>query len=119
VKALGAWERLLPYVRPHVRMLALGGLLALVVAAMDGAIAWLVKPAMDDIFIRRDLFMLKVLPLALLAAYMVKGVARYLQAYLMSAVGQRIIARLRRELYGHIQGMPLAFFTGRHSADRM
>ena len=33
---------------------SLGALLALVVAAMEGAIAWLVKPALDDIFIRRD-----------------------------------------------------------------
>jgi subfamily B ATP-binding cassette protein MsbA len=100
-------------------MLALGGLLALVVAAMDGAIAWLVKPAMDDIFIKRNLVMLKIIPLLLLAAYAVKGVARYLQAYLMGAVGQRIITRLRRLLYTHIQGMPLAFFTARHSADLM
>src|SRR3989304_3757002 len=74
---------------------------------------------MDDIFIRRDLFMLKVIPLVLLVAYLVKGVARYGQSYLMAAVGERVIAALRRTLYVHLQQMPLSFFTGRHSADLM
>jgi subfamily B ATP-binding cassette protein MsbA len=97
----------------------MGGLLALLVAAMDGAIAWLVKPAMDDIFIRRDLVMLKLIPLALLGAYIVKGVARYLQSTLMGAVGERVVAAMRRDLYTHLQGMPLAFFAGTHSADLM
>ncbi|HXG02746.1 MAG TPA: ABC transporter ATP-binding protein [Candidatus Binatia bacterium] len=97
----------------------LGAGLALVVAAMEGAIAWLVKPAMDEIFIARDLLMLKLVPLALLAAYVVKGAARYGQSSLMAAVGERVVARLRRDLYVHLQAMPLSFFTARHSADLM
>jgi len=119
IRALPLYRRLLPYLRPHVPVLVLGGLLALVVAGAEGAIAWLVKPAMDDIFIRRDLVMLKVIPLVLLAAYVVKGAARYGQSYLMAAVGERVIAALRHTLYVHLQQLPLAFFTGRHSADLM
>jgi subfamily B ATP-binding cassette protein MsbA len=37
----------------------------------------------------------------------------------MASVGERVIALLRRELYAHIQGMPLAFFKSRHSAELM
>jgi subfamily B ATP-binding cassette protein MsbA len=98
-------------------MLVLGGALALVVSVTEGLAAWLVKPVMDDIFIRRDQVMLKVVPLAFLAVYAVKGVTRYAQSYIMAAVGERVVARLRRDLYTHIQGMPLAFFSGVHSAD--
>ncbi|MBI2160607.1 MAG: ABC transporter ATP-binding protein [Candidatus Rokubacteria bacterium] len=119
IRALPLYRRLLPYLRPHVPVLVLGALLALVVSAMEGLTAWLVKPVMDDIFIRRDLFMLKVIPLLLLVAYVVKGAARYGQSYLMAAVGERVIAALRRTLYVHLQQMPLSFFTGRHSADLM
>ncbi len=116
---LGPYRRLFTYLRPHLPVLIIGGLLALVVSAMEGATAWLVKPAMDDIFIRRDLVMLKLVPLVLLAVYVVKGVARYLQSYLMASVGEKVVAGLRRELYTHIQGMPLAFFSNVHSADLM
>jgi ATP-binding cassette, subfamily B, bacterial MsbA len=118
-RIVGIYRRLFVYLRPYVRTLVLGGVLALVVAAMEGAIAWLVKPAMDDIFIRRDVTMLRMLPLVLFGAYVVKASARYGQSYLMAAVGERVIAALRGALYRHIQQMPLSFFADVHSADLM
>jgi subfamily B ATP-binding cassette protein MsbA len=105
--------------RPYLAVLILGGVLALVVASMEGAIAWLVKPALDDIFIRRDQTMLRVIPLLLLGAYLVKSVGRYGQSYLMAAVGERVVATLRHNLYAHIQQMPLSFFADLHSAELM
>jgi len=63
--------------------------------------------------------MLKLIPLMLLGAYIVKGMGRYGQSYLMAAVGERVIARIRRELYRHIQGMSLSFYSQVHSAELM
>jgi len=111
--------RLWPYLRPYLLWLIIGGCLALVVSSAEGFIAWLVKPALDDIFLKRDLRMLKVIPLLLLGAYVVKGLGRYGQSYLMAAVGERVIARIRRELYSHIQGMSLSFYAQMHSAELM
>jgi ATP-binding cassette, subfamily B, bacterial MsbA len=111
------YRRLFAYLKPHVPMLIVGSVLAVVVAAMEGAIAWLVKPAMDDVFIRRDVAMLKLIPVLFLVVYVCKGAARYGHSYLMALVGERVIAALRRDLYTHIQQMPLSFFTGRHSAE--
>ena len=113
------YARLWPYMRPYLGWLLVGSVLALLVSAMDGAIAWLVKPAMDDIFIRRDMVMLKLLPFALLGVYIAKGIGRYLQSYLMAAVGERVITTLRRNLYTHIQGMSLSYFSDLHSAELM
>jgi ATP-binding cassette, subfamily B, bacterial MsbA len=117
--AVVVYRRLLPLMRPYVAALVIGAALALVVAAMEGAIAWLVKPAMDEIFIRHDATMLRVVPLLLLGAYLLKGAGRYGQSYLMAAVGERVVARLRRDLYTHIQTMPLSFFADLHSAELM
>lgn len=111
--------RLIPYLRPHWHWLVAGSVLALIVSGLDGLIAWLVKPAMDKIFLERNLLMLRLIPLALVAAYLVKGAARYGQSYLLAAVGERMITAVRRNLYAHIQGMPLAFFHGLHSAELM
>src|SRR5574337_369076 len=111
--------RIVPHLKPYWLVLLVGALLALVVSAAEGFIAWLVKPAMDDIFLKRDLLMLKLIPLALLGAYIVKGAGRFGQSYLMASVGERVIARIRRELYAHIQGMPLSFFASLHSAELM
>jgi subfamily B ATP-binding cassette protein MsbA len=111
--------RLLPYLRPYWPVLAVGGLLALLVSGAEALIAWLVKPAMDDIFLKRDVAMLRIIPLALLGAYLAKGLGRFGQSYLMASVGERVIARIRRELYAHIQSMPLSFFASLHSAELM
>ncbi len=111
--------RLVPYLRQYWHVLLIGGLLALVVSASEGLIAWLVKPVMDNIFLERDLLMLKLVPLALVGAYLVKGAGRFGQSYLMASVGERVIARIRRELHAHIQGMPLSFFASLHSAELM
>jgi len=111
--------RLLPYLRPYWPVLLLGGLLALVVSGAEAFIAWLVKPAMDEIFVKHDVAMLRLIPLVLLGAYIVKGVGRFGQSYLMASVGERVIARIRAELYAHIQTMPLSFFASLHSAELM
>ena len=116
-KSRSRTRKFLSYYRPHIPLLLADLACALIVSATEGVTAWLVKPAMDDIFIRRDAFMLRIIPVALLAIYVVRGTARYAQSYIMAAVGERIVARLRRDLYVHIQGMPLAFFSGVHSAD--
>jgi ATP-binding cassette, subfamily B, bacterial MsbA len=111
--------RLLPYLRPYWPILVVGGVLALFVSGAEALIAWLVKPAMDDIFLKRDVTMLRIIPLALLGAYILKGAGRFGQSYLMASVGERVIARIRRELYAHIQSMPLSFFASLHSAELM
>ncbi|MFQ5897550.1 MAG: ABC transporter ATP-binding protein [Candidatus Methylomirabilia bacterium] len=116
---LALFARLFAYLRPYWWWLLAGSGLALIVAAMEGTIAWLVKPVMDEVFLKRDLLMLKLIPLALLGAYLLKGASRYGQSYLMAAVGARVIATLRRDLYVHIQGMPLSFFSDLHSAELM
>jgi subfamily B ATP-binding cassette protein MsbA len=115
----GLLARLLPYLRPYWPILVLGGVLALLVSGAEALIAWLVKPAMDEIFLKRDVTMLRIIPLALLGAYLLKGAGRFGQSYLMASVGERVIARIRRELYAHIQSMPLAFFASLHSAELM
>jgi len=83
----------------------------LFVSAATSGSAFLVKPVLDDVFFKKDLIMLKLIPLAIVALFMLKGLFDYGQAYLMSYVGQRIIADLREKIYNHLQSLSLSFFT--------
>jgi len=109
--------RLAPYLKAHWRSVAAGALCALAAGGLAGAIAWLVKPVMDDVFISRDLRMLKLVPLAILVVSLIKGAAAYGEGYFIAAASERAVARLRREVYAHIQSMPVAFFISRHSGE--
>ena len=104
------YKRILSYSRPYFGLIALGLILASVISAMNGATAWLVKPVLDDIFLAKNMTMLKLLPLAVVLVYLVKGFAEYAQACIMRSVGQKIITRLRYELYEHINSMSMSFF---------
>ncbi|MBU4074365.1 MAG: ABC transporter permease, partial [Proteobacteria bacterium] len=83
----------------------------LVVGATTSALAFLVKPALDEIFLKKNSEMLKWIPLAIIAIYLTKGACNYAQTVLMNFIGQRIIADLRADLYRKIQTQSLAFFT--------
>ena len=82
----------------------------LVIATCTSATAFLVKPVLDDIFFKKNIFMLKLIPLAVILIYFLRGAGYYGQEYLMNYVGQRIIRTLRDSLYDHIQDLPLSFF---------
>ena len=104
------YKRILGYSKPYFGLIALGMILASVVSAMSGATAWLVKPVLDDIFLAKNMSMLKLLPLVIILVYLVKGAAEYFQSCIMKSVGERIITKLRYELYEHINRMSMSFF---------
>jgi subfamily B ATP-binding cassette protein MsbA len=104
------YKRLIAYVNPYWGRIAFSLLLAMTVSAADGGIAWIVKPIMDDIFVRKDVNLLRMLPFGLLLIYLIKGLSRFGQSYTMRSVGQRVIMKLRDEVYEHIQRMSLSFF---------
>lgn len=105
------YRRLLEFVKPYWRRLAGAMVCMLMVSGATSASAFLVKPVLDDIFFKKDLFMLKLLPFAIIALFLIKGIFDYGQSYLMSYVGQRIIADLREKIYNHLQSLSLSFFT--------
>ena len=104
------YKRILAYAKPYFGLIALGMMLASVASAMTGVSAWLVKPVLDDIFLEKKMSMLKLLPPLIIIVYLVKGSAGYAQSCVMRSVGQRIITRLRYELYEHINRMSMSFF---------
>ena len=81
--------------------------------------AYLVKPALDDVFIEKDRQMLILLPFLAIAVALVKSLAAYGHEYLLSYVGQNILRRLKNRLYNHMQELPLSFFQKERTGDLM
>jgi ATP-binding cassette, subfamily B, bacterial MsbA len=82
----------------------------LVIAGAAASVAYLVKPAIDQVFIEKNLRMLKILPIAIVLVSLAKSLANYGQAYNMDFVGQNIIFELRNRLYSHILDLPVSFY---------
>ena len=103
-------ERLLDLVKPYWVRLVLAMVCMAVVAGVTALMAYLVKPVLDDIFFQKSMATLSLLPPFIILLYIVKGGFGYGQSYLMSFVGQRIVANLREQLYRHLQRLSLSYF---------
>ncbi len=105
------FTRLLKLAKPHALKFTAAMICMLVVGATTSALAFLVKPALDEIFLKQNAESLRWIPLVIIAIYFTKGACNYGQTVLMNFIGQRIVADLRMELYRKIQIQSLAFFT--------
>ena len=105
------FKRLLKLAKPHTFKFGVAMICMLVVGATTSALAFLVKPTLDEIFLKQNSEMLRWIPLAIVGIYLVKGGCNYAQTILMNFIGLRIVADLRANLYRTIQIQPLSFFT--------
>ena len=97
-------------VRPYLGRIALSFVFMGIVAATSGALAWLMKPVVDDVFVSREVGMLWPIAAAVIVTSAVKGAATYWQSYYISWVGLRIIADMQNRLFTHLMKMDLQFF---------
>jgi len=98
------------YIRPYVGQIFLAIFFMVIVAAAQGMSAWLMKPIIDDVFIAKDREMLKLVSIAVLLTFTIKGFANYTQSILMNWVGMRIVADAQNNLYSHLTELDLGFF---------
>ena len=101
--------RLLTYLNPYRFRLGAAFLCALLVAGLSAAYAWLVRPVLDGLFISKDESLLLVLPIAILAVAVLKGVFNYGQNYLMNYVGNQVIGDIREQLFSKLVRLPVHF----------
>ncbi|QDO99568.1 lipid A export permease/ATP-binding protein MsbA [Ferrovibrio terrae] len=102
-------------VRPHLASLAIALVAMIVVAAMTAATAWLLKPAIDQVFTERDPYWTMMIPLAVVIVVVIKGVATYFESTLMIGFGERVIADTQIRLYSHLIRADLAWLHDMHS----
>ena len=104
---------LLALIRPY-RWRAAGMLFALVIGtAASLAPPLLAKAAIDDGIVKHDVATLELVVAAFMASALIVWVATYFQTYLVGWVGQRALADLRRQIFGHLQRMPIGFYESR------
>ncbi len=108
---MDVYKRLLILAKAQILRFLLAAFCMAIVGGATAAAAFLVKPALDDIFLSRKETSLYWIPAAVIIVYLVKGAANYGQHVLMNYIGNRIIADLRSILYRNIQTQSLSFFT--------
>jgi ATP-binding cassette, subfamily B, multidrug efflux pump len=103
-------RRLLGYLRPYTRPVAVAFGALIGGAALQLAQPYLMKVAIDRYIARHDMSGLHLVALGFLAILLGSFVFEYIQTYVLQYVGQRIMFDMRMQIYGHLQRVDIRFY---------
>jgi len=112
-KDLSTWQtfrRLWPMIAPFKAGLIVAGVALILNAASDTFMLSLLKPLLDDGFGKADRSVLIWMPLVVIGLMVLRGITSYISSYCISWVSGQVVMNMRRRLFSHMMGMPVAFF---------
>ncbi len=103
-------KRIYKYIHPYLFRIILGLLIALPVGALDGVIAYALKPYMDEVLIKKNMLLAYIIPFGVVAFAALQGVLRYLNDYLTNWTGQKVTNDVKKGLFQKLVYMDPKFF---------
>src|SRR5215212_3290013 len=110
-------RRILQFFRPYRLRVALAVVAIVAAAAIGLANPFLLKLIIDEAIPDRDLDRLYLYVALMIALPIATGLIGVGQTYLNTVIGQSVMQDLRSALYGHLQRMPLRFFTSTRTGE--
>jgi len=105
------FQRLFMMAKQYYVRFIFAAICMVIAGGLQSALPLIAKPAIDEIFMSKNITALKWIPFAVIAIFLFKGLANYGQNILMSSIGLRIVTNLRNQLYEQIQKQSLSFFA--------
>ncbi len=105
------FKKIVSLVKPYWLRIFAGILLSLMVSGITGAIAWSVKPALDDVLVAKKYEYLAFLPIGIFLLFSIKGLFSFFQSYLMKSSAMKLVRETRNKLYNHILYLPVGYFN--------
>lgn len=113
-------SRIFPFIKPFMGRIILGFIIAIPVGALDGIVAFALKPFMDYVVGQKDLVvhgysisysvLATLIPFGIVFFAVFQGVLRYLNDYLTDWTSQKITNSVKAELFSKLVYMDTKFF---------
>jgi subfamily B ATP-binding cassette protein MsbA len=108
--------RLLRHVWPY-RAALLASIVAMIVGGLaDAAVVKLLGPLITELFEKRNRELAILLPLGVVAVFLVSGVASFIAGYTTQWVSSNVVLDLRRAMFAKVLRLPPAYFDETSSA---
>jgi subfamily B ATP-binding cassette protein MsbA len=88
----------------------------LLIAASTAFLAWIMEDVVNEAFFNRNERAIWLVSAGILASFLVRGAASYVQAVSLSKVGNNIVARYQQRLFDHLMALNISFFSDTRSA---
>ena len=110
---IGFLRRLGPRVGPYRTPLVLAGVLMLCSVGIGLAFPLVVRELLDAAFLAEDPAVLNRIAIGLFLLFAVLAVINFSQSYLTASVSEKVVADLRRDIFGALVYQPPGFFANR------
>lgn len=89
----------------------------LAVAATTAFSAWIMNDVVNSIFYERRYDLIAIISGSIALAFIIRGLATYMQSVLLSKVGNNLVARYQRRIFDHLMRLGIDFFADTRSAE--
>ena len=103
--------------RKHAPAYGIAIVAMMIVAAMTGASAWVMRDVTNAFVISKDPNRIYLIAGAVAAIFIIKGLATYVQALFLSRAGNSIIAERQRKIYDRLLDHGIEFYHAYSSSD--
>jgi|TARA_B110001450_G_scaffold255915_1_gene284705 subfamily B ATP-binding cassette protein MsbA len=103
------------YTKKHVKKILSSLFFALLVAGSTSAIAYLLDPAIEKIFIEKDQTLIFVIPILIVITFAVKGLSLYLAKFLMIAVSEEVRKDLQCDMLNNLISADTKLIDSKHT----
>ena len=110
-------KALLPRLRPYAGRLALSAFCLVVAAAVGLAFPQVVRKLLDAAFQQHDRALLDRIAIGLVLAFALQGVMNFVQVYLLTGTSERVVAKLREDVFAHLIHLSPGFYTERRTGE--
>jgi ATP-binding cassette, subfamily B, bacterial MsbA len=104
------YRRLLGYSLPHWRVMLLASIATAGFAAVDASFAALVKPLLDKAFVEQNPTYIRLMPLAIIGLFLLRGLSSFCATYGMSWVARRVVKDVRGQLFDRLLQLPVRYY---------
>ena len=103
------------YSKKYLKKILIAAFFSILVAGSTSAIAWLLDPAIEKIFIEKDQSLLILIPIMIIFAFTTKGLSLYYAKATMIGVGESIKKKLQYDMVNTLIGTDTQIIDKKHS----
>ena len=103
-------KKIMQLTRPYWPRVFAGIILSLMVSGITAAIAWIIKPALDEVLVNQRYEYMVYVPAGIILLFTARGIFSFGYKYCMNSAGLKLMRDTRDTLYNHMLRLPVGYF---------
>jgi len=113
------YRRLLTYSARYWPLAIIAAIGMIFDAACGSAFTLIIKPMLDELFVRRDPDTIRWMPVIIIALFFVRGVATFTADFSMARIARGVVRTLRDQVFRKYLTLPAAYFVREPSSTQI